>query len=66
MTPSREKCDECGLPIVECSALAQGRFEVESFLKSKGYGSLDARDRALELIPDPKALGLREKKEPPA
>lgn len=52
---AKEICDECGLPLVECSALTIARSACESYLRDHGYAGLKARDRAAELVKDPKA-----------
>lgn len=44
------RCDECGLPIAECNALADARQAVENSLLRDGYKPLEARNRARELI----------------
>ena len=46
-------CEECGLLMVECSAIAIGRHHAELFLRDKGYTSLAARDASRRLIPIP-------------
>lgn len=47
-------CPECGLPIVECSALAIARNKVNEYLRLHGYSGLDAWAAAARLISVPK------------
>ena len=49
-----EKCEECGMPVAECTALAVGRNAAEQFLREKGMGGVEARNVATRLIPVPK------------
>lgn len=46
------RCGDCGLPLVECSALAVARYRCETYLKDAGYDGFRARTRAAELIPE--------------
>jgi len=48
------RCEECGLPMVECSATANARHEVEQYLREHGYGGQEARSAAARLVPDTK------------
>lgn len=43
-------CEECGLPILECNALAAARRSVEQDLRRDGYRPLEARAAANRLI----------------
>lgn len=47
-------CEQCGLPLTECTALAVGRLKVEAFLRLSGYSGRDARAKASELVPHPR------------
>lgn len=47
-------CPECGLPLVECNALAVARREAESYLRMNDYRPSDARHAAERLVPHPK------------
>lgn len=49
-----ERCQECGLPLVECSALSVARSEVREYLRERGYTGLQAKEAADRLIPDSK------------
>ena len=50
------RCEECGLPMVECSAVSVARSEVEAYLRERGYEWQEARSAAARLIPDTKNL----------
>ena len=52
-TEAVERCEQCGLPIVECSALAIGRMEIEKWLRDEGYSPLRAKERAAALTCTP-------------
>lgn len=45
-------CNHCGLPLVECSAVAIVRREMETYLRDHGYSGVRARERSYELVPD--------------
>lgn len=47
-------CAECGLPIVECNAIALGRRAAERYLVQNGYGRLQARQAFDRLVVHPK------------
>lgn len=47
-------CEECGLPMVECSAIASARRRCEEYLREAGYAPLLARQKSEILVPDPK------------
>lgn len=47
-------CEQCGLPMVECSGLAVARSELRQYLRDHGYGGRQALDAAARLIPEPK------------
>ena len=47
-----ELCEECGLPLIECSARASARMRVEEYLRENGYGGPLAKKRASDLIPE--------------
>lgn len=49
-----ERCKECGLPLIECSALAVARAEVREYLRERGYSGLEAKDTSERLIIHPK------------
>lgn len=51
------QCEECGLPMVECSAVSVARSEVETYLRERGYEGREARSAAARLIPDAKKAG---------
>lgn len=50
-TRSEEPCEECGLPLVECSALALARLNVVQYLRDHGRPALQSRADADRLIP---------------
>lgn len=47
-------CPECGLPGIECNAIAIGRRAAERYLVQNGYGRLDARRASDRLVVHPK------------
>ncbi len=49
-----ERCQECGLPLVECSALSIARSEVREYLRERGYTGLQAKEVSERLILHPK------------
>lgn len=53
-TLAARACDQCGLPLIECSGLSVARSELREFLREHGYTGLQARDTADRLIPEPK------------
>lgn len=40
---SEERCEECGLPTIECGAIAAGRLTTEQWMRNQGYPGLKAR-----------------------
>jgi len=47
-----DRCQDCGLPLVECSALTVARLEAAEYLRRRGYTPREARERAAALIPE--------------
>lgn len=53
-TATTERCPECGLPLIECNAMAIARLEAETYMREHGYTGLQAREAATRLILHPK------------
>lgn len=45
-------CEQCGHPIVVCSAIAHGRHEAIKYLRLSGYSATDAKRIVFEHIPE--------------
>lgn len=58
MAEEIERCEECGLPLVECNAVSIARGEAEQYLHRHGYAGLQAREAAWRLIPGPRRGGI--------
>jgi hypothetical protein len=51
-----QRCDQCGLPLVECNAVTLARKHAEEYLRENGYTGLEARVRSEALIPEPRRV----------
>jgi hypothetical protein len=47
------RCEECGLPMVECSSLAMARRTAFRYLRERGYTGIEAREASDRLILHP-------------